>query len=144
MMQTSKKTSIHYYDDIIDLPHPDPDPKTHIRMPVADRAAQFKPFAALTGYADVIEEVSRTTEDRIILDEAEKAAINRKLLVLQHNIQSRPEVSVTYYKPDRKKSGGSYETAKGRAEKIDLYEQCILLENGPEISFDRIIGVDFP
>ncbi len=132
-------TSVHYYEDIIDLPHPDP--KRHTRMSVQARAAQFMPFAALTGYAAVIDEVSRTTEEKPILDESEKQKINRRLLYLREQAGQAGNIRVVYFLPDMKKAGGSIETACAPVKKIDDFSRMLILQVGRRIPFDDIISI---
>lgn len=132
-------TSIHDYSDIINLPRPEP--KRHLRMPLSDRAAQFSPFAALTGYSGVIDEAGRVTEEKIYLDEREKERINRRLIKLQSQIDLHPEVKITVYESDAKKKGGSYSSYQGRLEKIDTYNRVLILSNGLKVKFDDIIRI---
>lgn len=131
--------SIHDYEDIIDMPRPEP--KNHVRMPAADRAAQFAPFAALTGYNAVIEETARETEARTTLDESEKLKINRTIERLQRCLKERPFAEITFFQQDRKKAGGRYETVKGMIKKIEEYQRQIIMENGTKISFQDIIHI---
>lgn len=128
------------YDDIINLPHHVS--KTHKRMPIADRAAQFSAFAALKGYDDAVDETARITENRIELDESEKVVLNEKLHIIADNISSRPIVSVTYFKPDEKKNGGTYLTITRGIKKIDKYERKLILADGTKIPIDLMIGID--
>ena len=136
-----KMPGIHDYDDILSMKRPEP--KYHPRMPLADRAAQFAPFAALTGYSEVIREVGRTTEEKRVLDEREKERINRKLITLQSRISLKPFIVVTYFAPDEKKDGGSYLTVNGNLNKIDTYENKLILTNGVKIDFDEIIELRY-
>lgn len=92
------------YDDIIGLPHPEP--QTHPRMSLHDRAAQFSPFAALTGHSAAIAETGRLTDSRVILDEYEMARVDDALQKLQELLPQKPMASVTYFVPDAKKAGG--------------------------------------
>ena len=132
-------TGIHNYSDIYNIPRPDL--KYHQRMPIADRAAQFAPFAALTGFSGMIEETGRTTEERIILDDKEKERINRRLSSLANETGSKPEVQITYFIPDKKKTGGSYQTITGNLNKIDLYNKNIIIKDGVKIEFENIINI---
>jgi len=100
------------YDDIIDLPHHVS--TTHPHMPMIDRAAQFMPFRALTGYEDAVQETARLTDEQVELTEDEKAVLDMRLQRLADEIASRPTVTLTYFQPDRKKSGGTYVTATGQ------------------------------
>ena len=96
------------YSDIINLPHPES--RTHPRMPRSDRAAQFAPFAALTGYDDAVAEAGRLTSSKIELDENELERLDRALAYLTEHQAAHPAVTVTYFVPDDKKSGGAYFT----------------------------------
>ena len=121
----------HHYDDIIDLPHHQSATRPH--MPLLDRAAQFSPFAALTGYETVITETARLTDQRIELDEDAKAAITRKLQVIVKHIRERPEITVTWFRPDEKKDGGAYVMVTGSVRCIDEYNQAILMMDGTRV-----------
>lgn len=132
-------TGLHDYSDIIDLPRPEP--QRHTRMPIAARAAQFAPFAALSGYAAVIEEVSRHTEEKPNLDESAKQEINRALLYLKKHPEHTEPVRVEYFLPDPKKSGGSFETFIGYAEMVDDYKQVLALSGGSVIPFANILSL---
>ena len=104
------------YDDIINLPRHVSEARP--RMPVYDRAAQFSPFAALTGYEAAVAETGRLTDRKAELDEGEKESINERLNLIQENLDKRPEISVTYFVPDKKKAGGEYVTVPGIAKKL--------------------------
>ena len=132
-------TGLHDYSDIIDMPRPEP--KRHTRMPVSARAAQFAPFAALSGYASVIEEISRHTEEKPNLDESVKQKINRRLLSLKKHPDRFRAVRIEYFLPDTKKSGGSFETAAGQVEKVDEVDQKLILSDGTIIPFDDILDI---
>ena len=124
------------YDDIIRLPHPVS--PTRPQMPMADRAAQFQPFRALTGYEDAVLESARPTDERVELTEEERALLDAKLQKLADRIQNRPKVTLTYFQPDKKKTGGMYLTATGRLKKIDVYEGALLLTGGERILIEDI------
>ena len=132
---------IHQYDDIIDLPHPDP--KTHDRMLIRDRAAQFMPFAALSGYASIIAEISRATERKITLDESEKAELNRKLMRLKSGDMPAEGVRIEYFEADPKKEGGKYLTAVVTVQKIDEFGQVLITGDGTGIAFDDILSIEY-
>lgn len=127
------------YNDIIHLPHHVS--KTRLPMPMSDRAAQFSPFAALTGYDAAIEETGRLTEDRIILDENEIEILNAKLQSIEEQLENEPVAVITYFQPDKKKSGGTYVTTTGVVKKIDSYEQVIVLTSGLRIPIAEIIQI---
>jgi len=128
------------YDDIIHLPHH----KSEIRkqMSILDRAAQFAPFAALTGYDAAVRETARLTEKRIEPDEDAVAEINRKLRQLYEEMADEPMVSVTYFRPDEKKSGGAYVTVTGRVKKIDPVSQRVVMEDEREIPMGEILSIE--
>lgn len=128
------------YDDIIHRPRPVS--KAHPPMPIANRAAQFLPFAALTGYDAAIRETARLTDRKIELGESEIYALDMKLDLLSERIDERPEVTVTYYQPDQKKQGGAYVTASGPLKKIDQYERVILLLSGQRIPIADMVDVE--
>ncbi len=128
----------HKYDDIINLPH-------HVstkrpRMSMIDRAAQFSPFAALTGYDAAVKETARLTDQKRDLDDYEKVALDEKLRIAQE--YSDTDITITYFKPDDRKSGGSYITATGKVKKIDNYERCVVLLDGLRIPIDDIMEIE--
>lgn len=127
------------YEDIIRLPHHVS--KKHPRLSMEQRAAQFAPFAALTGYEDAVRETARITEDRIELDEEEKIKLNNKLQELEKNIEIKPNATITYFVPDIKKSGGEYITVSGKLKRIDEYRKLIILENRTQIPINEIIEI---
>ena len=128
------------YDDIIDLPHPEP--QTHPRMPMRDRAAQFAPFAALTGYDAAIRENARLTQERIDPAEAELASLDRRFRLLQEHLEEQPEVRLTRFRPDERKPGGVYETVSGIVKQIDLIARRIRLLDGTDIPMDDVLTLD--
>lgn len=130
----------HRYDDMINLPHHQSESRNH--MSLHDRAAQFSPFAALSGYEDAIEETGRITEERIILDETAEVKINEQLAYIASHLGERITVSVTYFKPDHRKSGGSYLTDIGVVRKIDEVNHLLVMESGMKISMEQIIEID--
>lgn len=136
---TDKKDG-HPYDDIINLPHHVS--ATHPQMPLADRAAQFSPFAALTGHDAAIKETARLTDERVELDENSKAVIDERLQILRKHCKEQPQVSVTYFKPDERKQGGTYVTAAGKVRKMDSYGRSLLFENDITVRMDDIIAIE--
>ena len=133
-------TNNHQYDDIINLPHyVSP---TRSRMSMIDRAAQFSPFAALTGYDAAIKETGRLTDQRIELSEDSRAALDRKQQLLVECLADHPEVSVTYFIPDERKSGGAYVTVTGIVKKVDDYQRLLLLTDGTKIPLDDILDLE--
>lgn len=129
----------HKYDDIIDLPHHVS--ATRPRMSMIDRAAQFSPFAALTGYDAAIKETGRLTDRRIELSEDERIVLDRKQQILLDHIGDRPEVSITYFVPDERKDGGAYVTVTGKVKRIDEFERCITLADGIKIPLDEVLDM---
>ena len=127
------------YDDIINLTHHIS--KKHPRMSLEARSAQFAPFAALTGYDEVIRETARLTNKRIEINEEMKAILDEKLLMIKAQIQSKPGITVTYFVSDSKKDGGKYVNVTGKVLKIDDYKQKIILENKTEIPISEIIEI---
>lgn len=128
------------YSDIINLPHHVS--MTHPHMAVIDRAAQFSPFAALTGYDSAIKETARLTDERITLDESVKDVLSNRLQIIADQIKEHPEITVIYFQPDAKKNGGTYVTAVGSVKKIDEYERVVVMTNGTVIPIDEIISID--
>ena len=127
------------YDDIINLPHHVS--KKYPQMSIDSRSAQFAPFAALTGYNDVVKETARLTSKRIELDEEQKVILDSKLQIILKELQSKPKVIFTYFIPDSRKDGGKYITVTGIVKKIDEYKQMIILEDKTEISIPEIIDI---
>ena len=113
------------YDDIISLPHHQS--KTRPHMPLIDRAAQFSPFAALTGYDDAVKETARQTERKAELSEEMQACLQEKLQILQAQIPTKPEAILTYFEGDENKAGGTYWTVQGEIKRIDEYRRVIVL-----------------
>ncbi|MDD6661869.1 MAG: hypothetical protein PUE72_09175 [Lachnospiraceae bacterium] len=128
----------HEYDDIIDLPHHTS--KTHPRMTLYDRAAQFSPFAALSGYEAAVDETARQTEPWNPLEEDKKEELDNRLrAIMQH--PEKESVTITFFRPDEKKEGGSYVTVRGTVKKIDLYTRTLRLMDGTQIDIDRIVEI---
>lgn len=127
------------YDDIINLPHHQS--KTRPHMSNYDRAAQFSPFAALKGYDDEIEEAARYTVERDEPDEQRAAAINEALVRIKEHIAERPQVKITYFVKDEKKSGGAILTIEGRVIRLDTPRQKLVLDGGTEIHFEQMIEI---
>lgn len=125
------------YDDILHLPHPTS--KTHPRMSRQDRAAQFSPFAALTGYEAVVEETARLTEARPTLTEDEVAELDARLRLA---VELDAEVAVTWFRPDDKKSGGSSVTTTGRIKKADELQHVLTMEDGTKIPIQEVTAVN--
>lgn len=128
------------YEDMLHLPHHVS--ATHPPMSMQDRAAQFSPFAALTGYGDVIRETARVTQTREELDEYELDRLDQRFRFIAEHISDRPEVTITYFEPDPRKEGGTYLTVKGRIRKIREAGRRILMEDGTEIPFENVFDLD--
>lgn len=127
------------YDDIIDLPHHVSN--KHSQMSLEARSAQFAAFAALTGYGEIINETARLTDKKIEVNNDVKAEIDNKLRVIQNEIKEQPEITVTYFLPDDRKSGGEYVTVTGNINKIDEYSKLMILKDGTKIFIDNIIDI---
>ena len=130
------------YDDILHLPHPVS--RKHPRMAVADRAAQFSPFAALTGYDDAVREAARLTDRRLELDEYEQQALNDRLQQILGRLPEQPVVRITYFRPDSCKESGAYVTVSGVIKRLDTVEREIRLVDGPRIPIEDIWDIDEP
>lgn len=128
------------YDDIINLPHHVS--KTHPQMPMSDRAAQFSPFAALTGYDAAIRETGRLTDAQTELSEEDADILNEKIAVLVERISEKPHVTVTYFVPDDRKKGGAYSTISGNLRRIDEYERLLIFVDGKIIQMDTIADIE--
>ena len=124
------------YDDIIDLPRPK---SKHEPMPMNDRAAQFSPFAALTGYGDAIDETARLTDRRIELSEEESAELDYKQQYLA--TLDAPTVTVTYFVPDERKSGGAYVTHTGVLKRVDEVERMVVFKDGLRVPLDEVMDI---
>ena len=128
------------YEDIINLPtyiskkHPQPS--------MMDRAARFAPFAAITGYEEMVLEEARVTEERIELDEGTLSLLNEKLNMIQEFLDEEPEVTITYFEPDKKKSGGVYVSVTCIIKRIDEYEHLVIMTDGKKIRIDDIFGLE--
>lgn len=127
------------YCDIINLPHHVS--KNRPQMSMHDRAAQFAPFAALTGYDDAVKETARQTNQKIELLDEQVAILNEKILLLNEKIKDNPEITITYFILDKKKEGGAYITIKGIVKKIDEYNKLITMQNDRKIKMDDIFDI---
>lgn len=128
------------YDDIISLPHPVS--AKHPRMSLAERAAQFSPFAALSGYEDAIDETARQTKAFMELDEDEKERLDETLQQIKLQIEKHPAVRLTYFRPDERKEGGAYQTIEGRIRKFNEYEKTFLMEDGSRVLLERLTEIE--
>ena len=130
------------YDNIIMLPHPTS--RKHPRMSALDRAAQFSPFAALTGYEETIEETGRLTQLPVELWEDARIELDRRQQILLENISHHPEVTVRYFCPDSRKEGGTYVAVSGKLKTVDPLKRILHLENGTQISLDAVTDLNSP
>lgn len=128
------------YDDIIQLPHHVS--RIHPQMSMEDRAAQFSPFAALTGYDAAIAETARLTDQRVELDEYERQALNEKLQFISEHLNEHPKISITHFVPDRCKEGGEYVTVTGIVKKIEEHEKRMILMDGSMILIEDVIRIE--
>lgn len=128
------------YEDIVNLP-----PyisKKHPQPTMLERAARFAPFAAIAGYEEMVLEEARETEERVDLDEGTLADLNEKLNMIQESLGAEPQITITYFEPDKKKSGGAYITLIGTVKRIDEYERHVLMLDGTKIPIDQIYGLE--
>lgn len=125
-----------------DLPYPEGVDYPYKRMSMLDRAAQFASFKALSGYEDAVNEAARLTDAKIELDEATIDLLNAKIQILQDHIAEEPEITVTYFLPDKKKAGGKYITTSGKLKRIDDYERVIQFTDRKSIPMDDILKLD--
>lgn len=134
------RDNIHDYRDIIDLPHHVSN--KHPQMPLMDRAAQFAPFAALTGHKVAIQETQRLTTKKKMLDENQKETIDRQLQIIIQKLKTRPLVKIVYFQQDLKKAGGKYLEITSRVIKIDEYSRRIILVDGQKIKIEDIYTIE--
>ena len=124
------------YEDIVNLPpHIS---KRHPQPTMMDRAARFAPFAAITGYEEMVLEEARVTEEWVDLTESALEQLNERLVVLQEHLLEQQEITITYFKPDLRKSGGAYVEHTGIVKRIDLYEHLLVMMDGKKISIESI------
>ena len=127
------------YDDIIRLPHHIS--QNHPQMPLRDRAAQFAPFSALTGYEAAVGETTRLTSERRELDPQEAEELNRRLTDFAARLKDRPEVTIEYFVPDDRKAGGAFVSVTGRVRHISVPERTLVMEDGTVIPLDDVVSV---
>ena len=124
------------YEDIVNLPpHIS---KKHPQPSMVDRAARFAPFAAITGYEEMVLEEARVTEERVDLDEGTLSKLNEKLNMIQEFLDEEPVVTITYFEPDKKKAGGAYVSITGTVKRIDEYEHLVIMNDGKKIRIGEI------
>lgn len=136
---TKKRAFNDQYDDIIGLSHHVS--PTRSRMSIIDRAAQFSPFAALTGHNEAVRETERLTDERIELDENKKTILNEKLQIIMEKQKEQPEITFTFFMPDSRKNGGKYVDITGVVKKIDEIERCVRLMDGTRILINYIYEI---
>ena len=128
------------YEDIVNLPpHIS---KKHPQPTMMDRAARFAPFAAITGYEEMVLEEARVTEERIDLDEGTLSLLNEKLNMIQEFLDEEPEIKITYFEPDKKKAGGAYVSITGVVKRIDEYEHLVIMTDGKKIRIEDIYSLE--
>ncbi len=125
------------YQDIIGLPHHVSQKRPHMSM--TDRAAQFSPFAALTGYDAAVKETARLTEQRMELNEEEQQKISERLTLLKTHLSDSPVVEITWFVPDERKTGGEYNTVTGAVKKLDEFQRTLVMTDGTEIPVEEIV-----
>ncbi len=130
--------SMNKYEDIINLSRPK---SKHPQMTLEQRSAQFVPFAALTGYEGQIKETARLTDKKLELDEETKSILDTKIQIIKEKLNKRPQIGITYFVPDNKKEGGKYITITNSIQKIDEYNNMILMSNNIKIKIDEIIDI---
>ena len=128
------------YEDIVNLPRHIS--KVHPQATMADRAARFSPFAAISGYEDMVKEAARVTEERIDITDATKELLNEKLNMIIEFLDEEPEVTITYFVPDKKKDGGAYISITGTVKRIDEYERIVLMSDDKKIRIDEIYAIE--
>lgn len=124
------------YKDIINLPHHTSATRPHMSM--CDRAAQFSPFAALTGHSAALDETARLTDTFVELDENEKEILDAKLHIIMDFMDEKPEITVTYFKPDERKSGGAYVSVNGYIKRLNTLTREIIMNSGTVIPIDCV------
>ena len=128
------------YEDIVNLPRPVS--KKHPQPPLSERAARFAPFAAITGYEEMVLEEARVTEEKIELDECALILLDKKLNILQNYLSQSPKITVTYFVPDKKKTGGAYRTIIGTAKRIDQYKKLLIMNDDRKIQIEDIYKLE--
>ncbi|MBR2953278.1 MAG: hypothetical protein IKC45_02705 [Clostridia bacterium] len=128
------------YNDIINLPHYQSKKRPH--MSIYDRAAQFSPFAALTGHDEAIKETARLTDKKTELSETTKTILDEKFSFIMEHIYDQPEITVTYFIPDTLKSGGMYVDFTGRVKKYDYHNRILHFTDNTEIKVDDIMEIE--
>lgn len=133
------KQSDNNYDDIINLPHHQSETRPH--MSLYDRAAQFSPFSALTGYNEAVKESARLTDKNHELSEEAAARLDKQLLYIRQNIKEQPQITITYFLHDKRKDGGAYVSESGIIKQIDDVERVVILQSNTKIPLDDISDI---
>lgn len=128
------------YDDILNMPHHVSSTRPHMSM--HDRAAQFSPFSALTGYDDTVKETARLTDEKQELTADRITDLNQKIAFLTEHAEERPEITIEYFIPDEKKSGGKYVTFSGNCRRIDEYNHNMVFASGEKIPLNDIFNIE--
>lgn len=132
--------SIMKYADIINLTHHRS--SKHPHMSRRDRAAQFSPFKALTGFEEATRETARTTDEKPELQEDDMARLDRQLSCIQEHIEERPFMEITFFQPDRLKEGGAVKRITGRLRRVDLYNRALIMVDGTTLNMDYILSME--
>ncbi len=140
MDKKNNKQEISVYEDIIRLPHHVSE--HHPQMSLADRAAQFSPFSALSGYEDAVAETARRTEKYVVLNDEEIEKLNRQIAWIRQHIAEKPQARITFFVPDKTKSGGAYVTKEVVVKKINIYEKTLIAEDGTVIPLENILTIE--
>lgn len=127
------------YDDILELPHPVSD--KHPPMPMADRAAQFAPFAALTGHDAVLRETERLTDSPVELTDSRRSELDAQLISLSQELDRMPKVAITHFVPDTRKSGGAYIRTVGCIRRVDAVARAVIMADGSGIDMDFVTDI---
>ena len=138
-MKAKAERSMADYEDMLDLPHHIS--PTRPQMTLLNRAAQFAPFAALTGYDELIDEADRPVERRVALNDEQQAAINERLRLLEKHLREKPVVSVVWFEPDARKQGGSYRTLSGTVRRLDAAGHRIIFDTGEELTMESLYSL---
>lgn len=141
LMKTGMKDrDLRRYEDMLNLPHHVS--SVHPQMSISDRAAQFAPFAALTGYAAAIQEEARLTDELADLDEDSLTILNQRLELLEEHLAEHPQITVTFFVPDEQKDGGAYRSVSGAVRKIDVYDRTLLMMDGTRLPLRYVMQMD--
>ena len=138
-LEQAAREAQRLYGDIIDLPRPVS--REHPPLSMDQKAAQYSPFAALTGYDTMIDEAGRLTDEKPVLSEDRKSELDAVLSILRERIADEPEASVTWFEPDHSKDGGKSVTMTGHVRMIDQLKRRIVFSDGQEIEIEDILDL---